>query len=321
MINIKKFSIVVVALFVCCQDKKINTLDLDLNSDKPALFGEGLISTDLYERDVAISNDGEEIIFTLGNYKQTSRCLVSIKKEAGQWGKKEILPFSGKYNDIEPFLSADGQRLFFASTRPMDNDTTRTDYNIWMTTRKGNGWEAPVPLDSLINSAKDEFYPAVSSNGNLYFTATRENGIGREDIFLSKYTDGKYQAAMPLDSTINTAVFEFNAYVSPDEDLLVFSSFGRKDGQGGGDLYFSTKDENGKWKTAKNMGELVNSEKLDYCPFVDLPRKKFYFTSDRAETTVRDHKSVEEFIDNARTTLNGMGNIYMVNLESLKLNE
>ncbi|MBT8184737.1 MAG: PD40 domain-containing protein [Eudoraea sp.] len=302
-----------------CKDGKPTPIDLDIHPETPILFAEGKVSTSLYERDIAISADGDEIIFTLGNYKQSFRSLVSIKKEAGRWGKKQILPFSGKYNDIEPFLSVDGQQLFFASTRPVDADTTRTDYNIWVANRSDASWGEPIPLDTLINSKNDEFYPAVSKNGNLYFTATREKGFGREDIFLSERINGKYQAAVPLDSTINSAVFEFNAYISPEEDLLIFSSFGRADGLGGGDLYYSKRDKNGVWKAAKNMGAQVNSENLDYCPFIDLPRKNFYFTSDRAEN-VKEVRTVGEFTANAHKTLNGMGNIYMVNLDSLELN-
>jgi len=320
MINYKIIFIVLLILCVGCRDEKTNQFNLHINAATPTVFAEGIVSTDLYERDIAISSRGDEIIYTLGNYKQTFRSLISIKKDGDNWGKKQILPFSGKYNDIEPFLSVDGEQLYFASTRPMNSDSTRTDYNIWMATRTETSWAEPVPLDTLINTSKDEFYPAVSSNGNLYFTATRKEGIGREDIFLSKNINGQYQAPTVLDSTINSAVYEFNAYISPDEDLLVFTSYGREDGLGGGDLYFSKKDEDGQWKPAKNMGELVNSEKLDYCPFIDFPRKNFYFSSDRAESTNKDIKSVTEFIENARSTLNGMGNIYMVNLDNLELN-
>lgn len=317
--DLNKISLLVLILFVSCQEETPPQLNLNTGPETPVLFAEGLVSTDLYERDIAISPEGDEIIYTLGNYKQTLRNLVSIKKEGDHWGKKQILEFSGKYNDIEPFLSVDGQHLFFASTRPMDADSTRSDYNIWVAKRAGASWIDPTPLDTLINSKKDEFYPAVSRNGNLYFTATRDEGIGREDIFMSEYINGNYQQPVVLDSAINTGVFEFNAYISPEEDLLVFSSFGRQDGLGGGDLYFSKKGENGIWEEAKNMGELVNSEKLDFCPFIDLRRNNFYFTSDRDTTLSEEIRSVSAFIAYSRETLNGMGNIYVVNLESLEL--
>jgi len=307
-----------VLLFSCQEEKKIQ-IDLNHTPNRIEIFGEDFISTSLYERDIAISPDGNEIIYTLGNYKQTIRSLISIKKEGNGWGEKQILPFSGRYSDIEPFFSPDGNRLYFASNRPMDQDSTRNDYNIWLSERTNSDWDDPQPLDTLINTAKDEFYPALSKNGNLYFTATRKNGIGREDIFISTFARGKYQDPVPLDTTINSLAFEFNAYINPDEDLLIFSSFGRKDGLGGGDLYFSKKDESGQWREAKNMGEEINSDKLDYCPFVDIPRGNFYFTSDRAKPLDKKISSVSEFIDESNQVTNGMGNIYRIHMEKLNL--
>ncbi|NAS10656.1 TolB-like translocation protein [Poritiphilus flavus] len=305
--------------FGCQQPGETPKFSLDETPGQLEIFGEEIVSTSLYERDFAISPNRKEIVFTLGNYKQSQRCLVSIKKEDQGWGSKQILPFSGKYNDIEPFFSVDGKQLFFASNRPMDADTTRKDYNIWSVERGPEGWGDPVPLDTLINTSGDEFYPALGKSGNLYFTATRKDGIGREDIFLSTYGDQGYQKPVPLDSTVNTAVFEFNAYVDPDEELLIFSAFGRKDGNGGGDLYFSKKTADGGWAPAKNMGELVNSDKLDYCPFLDQSNGNFYFTSDRAGKFEGRLRSVEELQDLADEILNGMGNIYRLNTGQLDM--
>ncbi len=320
MSTLNKMLFCFLGLLIACQ-KPIEgpKLELGKSPDSLEIFGEGAISTSLYERDIAISPDGGEIVFTLGNYKQTRRSLVSIKKGAKGWGEKQILPFSGQYNDIEPFFSTDGMRLFFASNRPMDKDTTRTDYNIWKVDRKETGWGEAVALDTIINSMKDEFYPSVSENGNLYFTATRPDGIGREDIFMSSFKDKSYQNPVVLDSTINTAVYEFNAYIDPKEELLIFSSFGRKDGLGGGDLYYSRKNADGNWSEAKNMGELVNSEKLDYCPFVDLENGNFYFTSDRDKAVEGKVNTVYELKAEAHQALNGMGNIYRISTKHLNL--
>jgi len=305
-------------LFAGCKEENKAAFNLNFTPEQIEIFGEEIISTRLYERDMAIAPDGNEIIYTLGNYRQTLRNLVSIKKEGNQWQDKEILPFSGRYNDIEPFFSVDGTKLFFASDRPMDTDSTRTDYNIWVVDRSASAWGRPVALDTVINTVNDEFYPAVSKNNTLYFTATRTDGKGREDIFLSRFVDGSYRAPRALDSTINTTTFEFNAYISPHEDLLVFSSYGRKDGLGGGDLYFSKKSADGSWTEAKNL-EFVNSDKLDYCPFIDVPRGNFYFTSDRDIPRKKRIKNVAEFEEEAHKVLNGLGNIYRVDLKKLNL--
>lgn len=319
MTNKLLYFFILILLSTSCKKEKNVVLDLEMNPEQLEVFGIDLISTPLYERDIAIAPDGNQIVYTLGNYQQSLRALVSLKKEGDEWGQKEILPFSGKHNDIEPFFSVDGNKLFFASNRPVDKDSTRTDYNIWYSEKVNGVWKDPIALDSVVNSVKDEFYPSLSANGNLYFTSTRTDGIGREDIYVSTYADKVYNAPIVLDSTINTKFFEFNAYINPEEDLLIFSSYGRSDGLGGGDLYYSRKDNSGKWKEAKNLGELINSEKLDYCPFIDLPRNNFYFTSNRAKLEEEGIRTVPEFTKEANKVLNGMGNIYRVQMDILNL--
>lgn len=299
-----------------CSEHQPSSPDLERTPSEPELFAEGLISTSLYERDLAISPDGREVIFTRGTHDQRIRALVSFKMlENDSWSSPEVLPFCGTYQDIEPFFSPDGNRLFFASNRPMDRDSTRTDYNIWVVNRSEKGWGEPVALDTLVNTTADEFYPAVSANESLYFTSSRSYGTGREDIFVSRFSSGKYLSPVVLDSTVNTSAYEFNAYVDPEETLLIFSSYGRDDGYGGGDLYFSRKTDSGYWSQAVNMGPLINSEFLDFCPFVDIPNGNLYFSSDRKGADQTRVKTIEGIREAAEQTLNGFGNIYRIGIE------
>ena len=312
--------LVLTLMIVSCQTKETINLDLSANPDDVELFSPDFISTGLYERDMAISPDGNELIYTIGNYDQSLRSLVMLKKEGEQWSDKQLLSISGRYNDIEPFYSFDGNQLYFASDRPMDADTTRTDYNIWVSSRIDNSWSEPEPLDTIINTKGDEFYPSLSKYGNLFFTATRNDGIGREDIFISKATNGTFEKPVVLDSMINTAVFEFNAYINPEEDLLIFSSYGREDGLGGGDLYYSQKDDNDHWTASKHLGNAINSDKLDFCPFIDYANGNFYFSSTTSDANKNKLETVEAFKDFANKPLNGMGNIYRISLERLPFN-
>lgn len=312
--------LVPILLLIQCHPDKSIPIDLKYQSHELEIFASGYISTSLYERDIAISPDGNKIIYTLSDYKQSRRCLVMIKKNGNKWGNKEILSFSGQYSDIEPFFSADGNKLYFASNRPVSADTNRTDYNIWVSERTNQGWGEPTSLPPCINTVQDEFFPSLGKNNNLYFTSARENGPGKEDIYISRYAVGEYMEPVPLDTNVNTATYEFNAYVNPEENLIIFSSYGRKDDQGGGDLYFSKKDQNGNWLPSVNMGSLINSDKLDYCPFLDIPRGNFYFTSDRNETPPKRINNVSEIDHLANGILNGMGNIYRIQLDQLKLN-
>lgn len=322
MKNIKLLLLLFVLQLSCQSIKNESdnyTIDLYTAPKTPSLLGENIISTQFYERDITISPKSDEIIFTRSDYKQNYRCLISIKKRNGQWGKPEIINISGVFQDVEPFFSNMGNRLYFVSNRPIYNDTSRHDYNIWYSDRIDSSWSAPTPLDSIINTKGDEFYPSLSNKGNLFFTATRANGIGLEDIFMSVLVDGKYQPPEPLPTEINTTFYEFNAFISPNEEYIIFSSYGRGDNLGGGDLYISEKDTSGKWKIAKNPGEIVNSPYLDFCPFVDWEERNLYFTSERIMTINKKIKNSEELEQISNSVKNGFGNIYKISFEELRL--
>ena len=91
---------------------------------------------------------------------------------------------------------------------------------------------------------------------------------------------GQYAAAEALGDSVNSVFDEFNAFVDPAETFIIFSSFGRKDDQGNGDLYIS-KNINGVWASAVHVAAPVNSGALDYCPYISPDKKYFFFTSGR----------------------------------------
>ncbi len=312
----KYLLIIILAALSACQSKKDVVL-IDNRPESVELFAEGVVSTGLYERDIAISAHGDEVIFTVGDYKQSKRGLVRIVKRNDIWTEPEILSFSGKHMDIEPFITPDGLKLFFASDRPTDGNVEREDYNIWVADRVGDDWGEPYNLDTVISTESNEYYPSVSSNGNLYFTATKDDGFGGEDILMSRFIDGKYLHPVVLDTMINTEFYEYNAFISPDEEYIIFGSYGREDGMGGGDLYVSVKDIDGQWTEALNLGKDINTESLDYCPFVDVHRGNFYFTSERKTPVDKVVTTYDEFTSLAQNVNNGMGNIYRVSLEKI----
>ncbi len=279
----------------------------------PKVYFPNKISTFLNERDFTMSYDGKEVYFTRSNFNNKKRFIAHVKFDGEKWGNIQIVSFSGIFNDLEPFLSPDGQKLFFSSNRDIHQKSEKKDYDIWYVERLDNGnWGKPIRLSDVINTDKNEFFPAVTNSGNLYFTTERENGIGSEDIFVSEYINGSYQAAKPLADSINTKTYEFNAYVSPNEDLIIFSSYGREDDFGGGDLYYSLKDfETNTWSTAKNLGKVINSKELDYSPFYDVRTSTLYFTSNRMQNGF-GNLTINNFEKKMSGTDNGYGNIYYI---------
>jgi len=295
-------------------------LALDQAPTQLSLFGEASISTPINERDFSISPDGKEIYFTITAPRSDFQTIVFCKQiRAGEWTKPEVVPFGGMYSDLEPAFSADGKTLYFASNRPLSGNEPK-DFDIWKVTRQGNGWGAPTNLGAPINTEHDEFYPSVTKTGHLYFTASYAGqGMGREDIYRAEWKENAFQQPEPLDSAINSKVDEFNAFVSPDEDYILFTCYGRRDDAGGGDLYMSVKDAAGKWQPARCLTEL-NSKYLDFCPYVSPDGKKLFLTSTRYDP-VKSYPEATSYatIENlGGQVLNSQGNIYWVNFESIR---
>jgi Tol biopolymer transport system component len=217
----------------------------------PELLAEGIISTSRKERDFALSPDGTEIFYTIQSPVQGVFQTILYRKKnlQGQWSEPVIAPFAGNYSDLEPVFTADGSKIFFSSNRP-ESGTEPKDFDLWFVEKKNGVWGDPKNIGAAVNTIADEYYPSIANNGNLYFTAAYKNAIGKEDIFISRWIDNKYTTPEPLDTAVNSKTYEFNAFVSPDESFIIFTSYGRKDDLGGGDLYMSTKDNNGKWKPA-----------------------------------------------------------------------
>ena len=247
--------------------------------DKPSLFAPGLISDGFANRDFALSPDGNEIFYTIQQRDLVSM-IMHVQRVNGRWSLPEVAEFCGIYNDLEPAFTIDGKRLFFSSNRPLNSFDSAGDYNIWYVEKKNGRWSSPFALGTQVNSEKDEFYPSIAKNGNLYFTTQLESGKGKEDIVVSEWRNAEYLPPVSLPEAINSKNFEFNAFVDPDEQFIIFSGYGRSDDLGRGDLYISVK-KSGAWQPAINLGKNINSAAIDYCPFVSWDKKYLFFTSSR----------------------------------------
>ena len=131
-------------------------------------------------------------------------------------------------------------------------------------TPKFSGWSAPGNLGPIINSPFLDGSPALSKKGlSLYFTSTRPEGFGAQDIWVAKRasTDSPWEAPANLGPLINTDVIESVPALSRDEHWLFFNS-DRPGSLGSGDIWASWRanvhDDFG-WHPPINLGEGVNS--------------------------------------------------------------
>ncbi len=296
-------------------------LSLSLEAqEKVQSFLPDLFSNYAHVRDIAISPEGKEVYFTLDSHKSEIGVIAFIKKQDEGWSKPEIVSFSGTYRDLEPAFSSDGETLYFASNRPVHQDSVApADYNIWSVARLESGWDAPKPMSPEINTEHNEFYPSLAKNGNLYFTSDRPSEVGRENIYVSTYMDGGYKSASTLGEGVNSKYYEFNAFVAPDESYLLFSAIRPGEGLGGGDLYISFNKEG--WQKAQLL-DLVNSPYLDFCPFVDSKTDRLYFTSQKTEIkTFHENPLQTQFFEDLGDSKlpKGLNRIYSIDFQKTLL--
>ncbi len=271
-------------------------------------------------RDFTLSQNQNEAYFTIQSPFEELETIACMKRTKGKWSEPALVNFTGKYRDIEPFLTTDGLRLYFSSNRPLsDSIKKEKDYDIWYVERKNaiSEWGKPVNLGKTINSSNNEFYPSLTANKNLYFTSDAQTAVSKDDIYYSHWDGKNYCSPVALDSNINSKGFEFNAYVSSDETFIIYTIYGSKDGLGSGDLYVSFKDKNGNWQKSTNLGKDINSKYMDYCPYYDVSSQTLYFTSRRSIYETKYYNSINDFEKAINKYENGFSRIYKVSLKSI----
>lgn len=266
-------------------------------------------------RDFCLSKDGAEAFFTVQSPDGTISQLARIRKSGNDWLNAELLAFCDEYSYMEPFLSDDGLRLYFASDRPeKETKDAAKNFDLWYVERKNetSSWSEPVNLGKSVNSENNEFYPTLSKNNNLYFTMDAKTGKGKDDIYFCAWNGKKYVSPVLLNDNINSSGYEFNAFISSDEQFLIYTKYNAPDGNGSGDLYIAKKDQNGAWQKAENLGAVINSKYMEYCPFYDEKTQTLYFTSKRNNLQSKDFKSMDEFQEYVNQNENGLSKIYRV---------
>ena len=278
----------------------------------PELFAPGIVSTGLNELNSVFSPDGKAFYFCVSHMLK-GVSIFEMKMENEEWTKPTLLPFASRFGDIDVTLSPDGERILFSSRRPVPGShEPKEDNDFWMAERKGDNWGEAVYLGDDINADRDDYYPMMTNSGTIYFSSQRE-GPGTNNIYMSKRVNGKYSKAVKLDHAVNTEYREFDPYVSPDEQILIFTS-NRPEGFGSGDLYISFKQSDGRWTKAKNMGDKINTPGSEYCAMLSPDGKYIFFTGARRDPMSHSDQPLtyEDFEKVHMGPKNGSSDIYWV---------
>jgi hypothetical protein len=134
-----------------------------------------------------------------GNFRSVDLYIASFQD--GKWinwrnAGKQI---NETFEVGEMHLSADGQTLYFGSTRPGGLG----GYDLWVAHKNGDAWGEPINLGSQVNTIGDENRPYLSQDGSqLWFDAASRLGRPGPAIYVSTMQpDGSWGQAEEIVST------------------------------------------------------------------------------------------------------------------------
>ncbi len=209
-----------------------------------------------------------------GSGNSVQRVIYMARQRKGTWSKPAPAPFSQRFSDDDPFVSPDGQWLYFVSERPVNDTDEEFDSNIWR--------YSLVEEDRLehlsINSASTEYSPVITSSGALYFASARNGGAGEGDIYRAAPLEDGFGPAESLGPAVNSRTGEWNLWVSADESELIFEASSRPTNVSvAGDLYYTWRTPSG-WTAAVPI-ERLNSSGSDLMPRLHPDDDTLYYTT------------------------------------------
>ncbi len=133
------------------------------------------------------SADGKHIYFTQnhpGHKYRNNLQIVESNWDKEEWEKPEALEFQNKkYSYAHPFIANDGKTLYFSSDVPGGMGGMDL-YKIELSDT--GGWGSPLNLGDKINTAGNDIFPYLATNGLFYFTSDGRPGYGRMDVYVAK---------------------------------------------------------------------------------------------------------------------------------------
>ncbi|MCZ7555231.1 MAG: OmpA family protein [Bacteroidia bacterium] len=190
-----------------------------------------------------------------------------------------IRPVSGALNssddDFSPMIIGSGRVMYFTSTRNGSQD-------IFTAIAGYDGWEQIQRLGEPLNTSADEGSSSITPDGHwMVFTGCgRPDALGDCDLYIAEYGAGMWRNVRNLGPNVNSPFWESQPAISSDGLTILFTS-DRPGGQGGTDLWMTTRSHGGDWRPAVNLGAVINTVGDELAPAIAADNRTLYFSSDQ----------------------------------------
>lgn len=214
-----------VALLMCCSCFRADTSADGHPVGVPERWTPRVLSTPLYEASPTFTADGRQLFFMQADRGFDRYRLRETRCVDGRWTDPREPEFAAPaaMHDADPFITPDGARLYFVSTRHRFHEVGNDDFDIFEVVRRADGtWGAPRRLPEPVNSSESELLPRMDRRGHLYFGSSRPGGKGGYDIYRAT-AHGDTWSLTRVDA-VNSAANEYEADISADGTRLAVVS-------------------------------------------------------------------------------------------------
>jgi len=143
------------------------------------------INSSRLESHASVSTDGKTLFFSSNRRGGEGNLDIykSVRDNSGEWGEVINLGpiINTSSNEDIPFLSEDGEKLFFSS----EGHNNMGGYDIFFSVlQEDNTWSVPENMGYPINTTSDNLFYVPAKNGQAgYYSKVRPGGYGKEDIY------------------------------------------------------------------------------------------------------------------------------------------
>lgn len=191
---------------------------------------------------------------------------------------------SDKHEESLPILSADGESLYFVRTYTEDDgELSKGDQDVYVSVKE-NGKFSLASMDlPTINDKHNNAVIGLSKDGkniyllNQYVSGRRFSNKGVS--MATKTAEGTWGAAtaVPMPAA-NFKGNHYGGFITADEKTIIFSAE-LEGSTGKEDLYYTEINEDGNWSEIQSLGNMVNSTRADFAPFLSPDGKLLFFAS------------------------------------------
>lgn len=202
---------------------------------------------------------------------------------------------TGNKDEFLPMISPDNELIFFTRRGKDDqgvNPLIFEEFTLAQRPGATGEFNSGLALRSPFNTSKYKSYGGVSlslDNKEMFICACQEVDYQEHpncDIYVTRFTrtgkggnDFRWTNLENLGPAINTKDgWEAQPTLSADGNTLYFATW--RDGSQLTDIYYSTRDKDGKWSQAKPVPGPINSQGHDKAPFIHQDSETMYFVSD-----------------------------------------